>query len=116
MKKYEEILKKLKEGGFLNLSLKERRAVVKEEATRYQKVTKKEKGKMLDEFAKLTGYSRCYAAYALRIYWKKVAVCKNGIKTVFIGYDLYNGEGARVKRRNRERVYDEKTVNALIHL
>ena len=41
MKNFEEILKKLKEGGFMSLSLKERKAVVKEEATRYQKVTKK---------------------------------------------------------------------------
>ena len=56
MKNFEEILKKLEEGGFMCLSLKERKAVVKEEATRYQKVTKKEKGKILDEFGKLTGY------------------------------------------------------------
>jgi len=31
MKKLEEILKKLKEGGFISLSLKERKAVVREE-------------------------------------------------------------------------------------
>jgi len=34
MKNFEEILKKLKEGGFMSLSLKERKAVVREEATR----------------------------------------------------------------------------------
>jgi hypothetical protein len=94
MKKLEEILKKLEEGGFMSLSLKERKAVVKEEAARYQKATKKEKGHMLDEFVKLTGYSRCYASYVLRTYGKKVVVdLENGKRTVFIGDDLYNGRG-----------------------
>jgi len=116
MKNFEEILKKLREGGFMSLSLKERKAVVKEEATRYQKVTKKEKGKILDEFGKLTGYSRCYAAYALRTYGKKVAVYKNGVRSIFIGDDLYNGRGMKVKKRRRDRIYDGKVVNALIHL
>ena len=32
MKNLEEVLKKLKEGGFMSLSLKERKAVVREEA------------------------------------------------------------------------------------
>jgi len=41
MKNFFEILKKLREGGFMSLSLKERKTIVKEEATRYQKVTKK---------------------------------------------------------------------------
>jgi hypothetical protein len=116
MKKLEEILKKLKEGGFMSLSLKERKAVVKEEAAIYHKATKKEKGHMLDEFVKLTGYSRCYASCILRTYGKKVAVCRNGARTVFIGDDLYNGKRMKVKKRRRERIYDEKVLNALIYL
>jgi len=50
MKNVEDILEKLREGGFMSLSLKERKAVVKEEAAIYHKATKKEKGKILDEF------------------------------------------------------------------
>ncbi len=53
---------------------------------------------MLDEFVKLTGYSRCYASCILRTYGKKVAVCRNGARTVFIGDDLYNGKGMKVKK------------------
>ena len=117
MKKLEEILKKLKEGGFMSLSLKERKAVVKEEAARYQKVTKKEKGHMLDEFVKLTRYSRCYASYVLRTYGKKVVVdLENGKRTVFIGDDLYNGRGLKIGKRKRKRIYDDKTLNALVYL
>jgi len=117
MKNFEEILKKLREGGFMSLSLKERKTVVKEEATRYQKVTKKEKGKILDEFGKLTGYSRCYASYVLRNYGKRVVVdSSDGVRTVFIGDDLYNGRGMKVKKRKRERIYDDKILNALVYL
>ncbi|BAL80573.1 hypothetical protein [Caldisericum exile] len=42
---------------------------------------------MLDEFVKLTGYSRCYASYVLRSYGKKVVV------------DLENGKGKCINRR-----------------
>jgi len=59
----------------MSLSLKERRVVVKEIPVRYKKVKKKEKGKILDEFVKLTGYNRCYASYLLRTYEKKVVYC-----------------------------------------
>jgi hypothetical protein len=44
MKKYEIIIQKLREGGFMSLSLKERKAVVREEAARYKQLSKKEKG------------------------------------------------------------------------
>ena len=99
------------------ISLKERKAVVKEEAAIYHKATKKEKGKILDEFIRLTGYSRCYASYVLRLYGKKVVVdSKDGKRTVFIGDDLYRGKGMKICKRKRERIYDEKVVNALVYL
>jgi hypothetical protein len=117
MKKYEEIMQKLREGGFMSLSLKERKAVAREEATRYHKATKKEKGKMLNEFVEITKYSRCYASHVLRTYGKKVVVnSSDRVRTVFIGDDLYNGRGMKVRRRKRERTYDESVVNALIYL
>lgn len=117
MKKYEEIMQKLREGGFMSLSLKERKVVVREEATRYKQLPKKGKMEMLDEFIKLTGYSRCYASYVLRMYEKKIVVDVKGKRTIFVALDGYRGrrKGMRLKR-NRTRIYDEKIVNALIHL
>ena len=64
-----EILELYRGGRFMSLSLKERRAVVKEISVRYKKVKKKEKGKILDEFVKLTGYNRCYALYCYHEEW-----------------------------------------------
>ena len=66
--KLNEILDVYQRGDFMSLSLKERRAVVREVSKRYKKAKKKEKGRILDEFVKLTGYNRCYAAYLLRMY------------------------------------------------
>jgi hypothetical protein len=45
-------------------------------AARYQKARKKEKGVILDEFTKLTGYGRRYASYVLRCHGKKVRINK----------------------------------------
>jgi len=50
----------------MGLTMKEKKAVSKEIAKRYKKARKKEKGKILDEFTKLTNYTRCYASYVLR--------------------------------------------------
>jgi hypothetical protein len=49
----------------MGLTMKEKKAVIKEIAKRYQKARKKEKGRILDEFTKLTNYARCYASYVL---------------------------------------------------
>jgi len=46
-------------------------------AARYQKARKKEKGVILDEFTKLTGYGRRYASYVLRCHGKKVRINKS---------------------------------------
>ena len=66
-----EILDVYRRGDFMSLSLRERRAVVREVSKRYRKAKKKEKGKILDEFVKLTGYNRYCAFYLLRIYKKR---------------------------------------------
>jgi len=119
-----EILEVFERGDFMSLSLKERRAVIKEVSKRYKKARKKEKSKMLDEFVKLTGYNRCYASYLLRTYEKKVIVYgKDGARTVFIGDNGYRrnrrsnaGKEFRIKRRNRKRIYGEDVLNALVYL
>lgn len=43
-----------------------RKRITQEVAKRYRKASKKEKGRMLDEFCALTGYNRSYAATLLR--------------------------------------------------
>jgi len=49
----------------MRLSMKERRAVINATAERYQKATKKDRTRILDEFTRLTGYTRKYAAWIL---------------------------------------------------
>src|SRR5436190_22291437 len=53
------------EEGGVGLSMAERRAVTKEMVGRYQKATKKQKGRMLDELCALTGWCRRQAVRAL---------------------------------------------------
>ena len=109
----------------MSLSLKEKRAVVREVSKRYKKASKKEKGKILDEFVKLTGYNRCYASYLLRMYEKKVVKYgKDGVRNVFIADNGYKERKVKVKKkkefvirkRNRKRIYGEDVLNALIYL
>jgi hypothetical protein len=50
----------------MGLTMRERHAIVRELAPRFRKATKKQRGQILTEFVKLTGYTRCYAAYVLR--------------------------------------------------
>ncbi len=66
------------------LTMKERKAVTREVATRYQRATKGEKRLILDEFIKLTGYNRSYAAYLLRNWGRKIGVRLEGKDTVII--------------------------------
>ena len=50
----------------MGLTMRERHTIVRELAPRFRKATKKQRGQILNEFVKLTGYTRCYAAYVLR--------------------------------------------------
>jgi len=43
-----------------------RKSITREVSQRYKKASKKERGRMLDEFCAITGYSRSYAAGVLR--------------------------------------------------
>jgi len=49
--------------------------ITKEVSERYRRAQKKEKGKILDEFCKLTGYNRKYAGRTLRKH-SKLKACK----------------------------------------
>lgn len=52
--------------------MNERRAVTREVAKGYQKSSKKQRGKILDEFTALMGYNRSYASHILSNWGRKV--------------------------------------------
>jgi hypothetical protein len=84
--------------------MNERRAVIRVQAMRYRKARKKEKGRILDEVVKLTGYHRWYAVRLLRLQGQGVAA---GRQRRLVG-ELK----VRVRRR-RERTYTEAVVQKL---
>jgi len=86
----------------MGLTAREKRSATKVTAPRYQKAKKKQKGRILEEFAALTGYDRCYAAYLLRTHGKKVYVDKNTVIVAAVG-----------KKTPRKRVYDHLVITAL---
>lgn len=77
--------------------------MLKETATRYRRATKKEKGKILDEMEALLKLNRCYLAYALRNYNRKLIL--PGTNTVFMA--------GKTKRRQKPKYYGEKVAMAL---
>jgi hypothetical protein len=84
--------------------MNERRAVAKAMAARYRKATKREKGRMLDEFVELTGYHRWYAVRLLRGHGKAIQVSRR-IRLV--------GDVCRAVKRPKRPVYDGSVVAAL---
>jgi hypothetical protein len=88
----------------MRLTLRERQSLVRVSATRYQKGSKKEKRKILDEFVQATGYHRTYASYLLSRHGKRVVVAP---KTTIVG-DI----GKRVRKKH-EPVYGAEVVEAL---
>jgi len=87
------------------LIMRQKKAITKELRDRYQRLSKKEKIIMLNEFIRLTGYNRSYAARALRI--KRV-----------LGY--LNIVGKRIKyvadrksKREKKRFYDKEVFMVL---
>jgi hypothetical protein len=88
----------------------ERRAVVQQTFRRYQKADRRHKGRILDEFVQLTGYSRAYAALVLRqwdtVHWQ---VGPRGPLRLVAG-------APRQPRAPAARLYGEAERKALIHL
>jgi hypothetical protein len=88
------------------LTMRQKKAVTRELRDRYSKSSKKEKTMMLDEFIRLTRYSRSYAARALRL--KEV-----------LGYMQIEGKRVRLVRdkrktkRKKKKIYDEGVLVSL---
>lgn len=85
----------------MGLTMRERHAITRELTSRFQKATKKERGRMLDEFVQLTDYTRSYAAFILRTCGKRQLRIIGGRRVIFVP-----GHARRLgTRRQRKRAY-----------
>jgi hypothetical protein len=92
----------------MGLTMSERKAVLRQTSSRYQKASKKEKGRILDEFVRLTGYNRKYASWILTT-WGKKRYCWIDGKLV----EMVVGAPRKKKRKAKTRIYDEEVFKAL---
>jgi hypothetical protein len=92
----------------MGLTMKEKQALTREISKRYQHADKKEKGKILDELVKTTGYNRKYATHILAA-WGKPTTARLGGKTV----RLTASARKRKKGGGRKPVYTGEFVSAL---
>lgn len=84
----------------MGLTMRERHAIVRELAPRFQRESKKERSHMLDEFVELTGYTRCYAAFVLRNCGKKQLRIVQGQRVAFVpGHARVQGTARKRQRK-----------------
>lgn len=88
----------------MELSMSERRVMVKVFAERYRTNKRGGRSALLDEFVAVTGYNRSYAGWLLRHHGKRVRL---GERTVVVG------DATQTVRRRRPRVYGPEVVAAL---
>lgn len=91
----------------MRLTMKARQEVTQATAGQYRGASKKEKGKILDQFIATTGYSRWYARLVLRHEGRRIQTDKQTIVVV---------ERKSSAKRRRARRYDEKVQTALVRL
>ena len=87
----------------MRLRMREKRAVIGVTAEKYRKVSKKEKGSVLEHLVELTGYTKRYAAWLLRHHGRRMATGK----TVVVG-DI-----TKKIARTRPRAYEGEVVEVL---
>jgi hypothetical protein len=90
-------------GESMRLDMATRRQVTKSVRDRYIEASRKEKGRILDEFVQTTGYNRSYAARALR----------NGVHTKCLAP---RSPSARRLGRGRKRVYGDAVLAPLTRI
>jgi hypothetical protein len=96
----------------MGLTVKERYAIIRELAPRYQRARKAERSRMLDEFVQLTGLVRCYGSHVLKHYGTRKTVVVDGQRVVVVV-----GERSPAKRhRKRDRRYDQAVLDGLKRL
>ena len=85
----------------MGLIMRERHAIIRELAPRFQRATsKKERSQILDQCVNITGYTRWYAAYALRLCGKKLIRMVGKRRVVFVPGHA-RAPGASRKRRRQ---------------
>ena len=90
----------------MGLSMQERHAVVRELSSRFQRARKRERSQILNDFVRLTGYTRCYAAFILRNCGRKQIRMVAGRRVVFIpGHARAPGS-----KRQRKGTLQNKTL------
>ena len=92
----------------MSLTMHERKAVTNELASRYQKATKGERGRLLDEFMKLTGYNRSYASHVLHNWGTRHIRIVDGERI-----EVIIGTKEKHKPRRRPRHYDQAILDVL---
>lgn len=92
----------------MRLELKEKQKITKMLSRRYQKVRKKEKVKILDEYIRLTKYNRAYGSYLLNNWGKKIRVITPVGDMVFV-----MGKRSKKKTKDRKKVYGKETLKPL---
>lgn len=96
----------------MGFTMKERYAIIRELAPRYQRACKGERSKILDEFVCLSGLVRSYASHVLKTYGTHRSVVVDGQRVVVIV-----GQACSAKRRRkRPRRYDQAVLDALKRL
>ena len=90
------------------LTMRQKKAVTRELRDRYQRASKKEKGMMLNEFIRLTGYNRCYACQVLNVKKEKVL----GYLNIAGKRIKYIADKSKVKRK-KKKIYDQDVLVAL---
>ena len=82
--------------------MKERKRIAEATAGRYRKAGKKDKGAILDEFVKLSGFARSYGALVLRHQGRIVQVSRK--------LRVRGDVGKKLSRPGRGPTYDEAVV------
>jgi hypothetical protein len=94
------------------MQLLSKKAVTAEFKGRYAKLSKKEKGILLDQFTDLTGYNRSYASRILNLKEGKTIGCAK-VYGKKVKYVLYKNK--RIKRKN-SRIYGLGYIFCLIKI
>jgi len=93
-------------------SIQQKRAIIKENVDLYHKSTKKQKGVILDELKKLTGYSRKYISYLLNIAKKTIRIKDSeGGSKVILKPSLLT---LQLNKRGRKKVYGKELIKPLL--
>lgn len=86
----------------MGLTMRQRQAVIREMASRFQRSSKKGRSVLLSQCVELTGYNRVYAAYVLRNCGRKQVRMVAGRRVVFVPAQA-RAPGSKRKRRGAYR-------------